>query len=236
VGTPRTPFARHVGPGAIGKVIEKCTQKYPGKRYKKIKELRADLLAALQDGATKAYSQADQKVLELLSDWGNLSDDDLDYIFLRLDDLADNKKFSSEIILAFKETFIKAIAPEHPEYIASFCKHLLEFNLANEGGFIFAYCDVLCDKMLEVFPVADLGGQAELLLGLLVLGTRHNRWYVERSFCQRANAAADAALIDRLIAEAEARQINLKPYLEHLLVSITVDEQGLHPQLRELVA
>ncbi|NQY97615.1 MAG: serine/threonine protein kinase [Henriciella sp.] len=231
VGTRRTPYERLRGPGAIGKVIEKCTQPLPRNRYREIAALRADLYDALENLDEQPPSPKDEKVIEILGQpaWTR---DDLDFVFMHVDEQTQERQFERRVVSSFSSEFLRFIAEHHPEYVPCICDYILEYNIEFEGNFDFNYCDVLANQMELVLQVADLEGKAKLLLGLLMLGTQHNRWYVERKFVDLAGPAANDALIRRMKIEAEARDIDIDGYLNHLPKSIHMSGSELHHMLR----
>jgi serine/threonine protein kinase len=232
VGRRRTPYAKQYGNGPIGKIIEKCTEPLPARRYQVIADLRADLYAALENLDAEATSEEDALVIEILGK-EEVTSQEWDYIFMRIDDLEDEGRFSRKLILAFDGRHIQLLGEEYPELLIVYIKHLLEYVIYNEGGFGFDFCDVLADQMLLPWEMADVEGKAYIMLALLVLGASHNRWYVERRFASVAGPMADDNFLKRMIAEAEAREINLSKHIRHISYSISVEASDLHEFLRK---
>ncbi len=72
--TPRIPYQRHSAPGPIGRVIEKCTELSPAKRFKNVAALRAALLSILATPQKiPPTPQAQQWIAELpdIATWSN---------------------------------------------------------------------------------------------------------------------------------------------------------------------
>ena len=71
---------------------------------------------------------------------------------------------------------------------------------------------------------------------MLVLGTSHNRWYVERKFVTMAGAKITDQLANRIKIELEVQNINFDIEINHLKQSIGVDSSVLHPILQQLLS
>jgi hypothetical protein len=96
----------------------------------------------------------------------------------------------------------------------------------------FDYCDVLADKMEKLFSIGSIALKAHVLLSLLVMGTSHNRWFVERKFFGLAGDALDDKVAQRFMVDVEADGLDLEPLLSHLEWSISVNRNLLHPRIR----
>ncbi len=231
VGKRRTPYAKQYGSGPIGAIIEKCTETVPRKRYQDIASLRSDLYAALEDLKDEKLSSEDQKVVEIL-DKDHISDEEWDVVFIRIDEIESDRDFSRKIILSFSGEQIAELSENHPELLSAYAHHLLEYVIETEGGLPFEFCDVLADQIMLPYQFADIEAQAYLALAMLILGTRHNRWYVERKFLGLAGPESDGTMIQRLISEADARRLKLGRYIGHLPRSITMSGDDLNEKLR----
>ena len=234
VGGPRIPFAKQRGPGEIGKIIEKCTEPHTRRRYSSIKALRADLFDALMISGDTTTSAEDDRIISILGS-EKPSQDDLDFVFLQLEDHISRRQFNRRVVSAFDPIVLKWIADRFPEYVSVLCEYLLEYNLDGQRAFRFEYCDVLADEMQQVYAYADDEGKALICLSLLILGTTHNRYYVEHMFLELCGPDADAGIVSRMLIEAEARNINFDKYVNHIPRSIHMSIEELHPLLRERI-
>ena len=231
VGKRRTPYARQHGPGAIGAVIEKCTEMLPARRYRDIAALRADLFAALENTHDDELSVEDETALELLSK-PNLSSDDWEAIFERIDEAQDEGRFQRSLVVGFNEKHLTALSVRHPELLQAYVLHVLEYVMHTRGKLGFDFCDVLADQMGLSWDFADVEGTAILALAMLLLGTSHNRWYVERRFLRMARHDGSDAIMRRMIVEARVRGIDLTKHLRQLLSSLQADVSHLHRLLQ----
>ena len=104
---------------------------------------------------------------------------------------------------------------------------------AQNGGFDFDYCDVIASKANTFYKHGELDLQAFIAIAMLVLGTKHNRWYVERKFIQMAGTSISAVLANRIRVEVELNNINFCRLIRQLEHSISVGRHELHPALQE---
>ena len=233
-GGARIPYRKHRAPGEVGNVIEKCTEEVPIRRFQNIQDLRAALYNALQTNSASPHSATDQKILELLQN-DSLSVDDLDHIFLTIDQRTDEKSFNQAILIAFPNGLIHSLGRDHPELLVLLLEHYFTFVRETEGRLDFNFCDILLDKMAHVYDAADDEGRAKLLLAMLTLGTSHNRFYVEKRFASLAGINADSRLVARMLIEAEVENVDVGHHLRHVMRSIGTSPSDFHPLLQEKI-
>lgn len=221
-------------PGRIGYIINKCTQRLPARRYQSVNEIRQDLYLALNDSVKLA---GDDRIANLLSQSTPLSNESWDEIFFALEENKNNTKYLNELFKLIKNDNIIDLAKNQGlPLLVSFTQIFTDFIIKN--SFDFDYCDILADKLITIFTYSkglhDISLQAYVLLALLILGVDHNRWYVERKFASLATVSVDERIIDRLIFEANDKDIILKQKIDHLLWSISLDLNSLHPKFSKL--
>jgi len=235
VGGKRTPYAKQYGPGKIGEIISKCTETLPIRRYRSISTLRADLYDALSAANYETLSRENRHVIDLLNK-DQLTSDEWDAVFMRLEEIEENKDFSRELITAFDLHHLKFLGDNHPELLAAYSIHMCEYGIYTAGSLPFDFCDVLADQMDLVISLStELEQRAVLAYSLLVMGVTHNRWYVERSFANLVKPEADADFVKRIIVESQSRGRDISKDLAHLTYSISLSPGLLHPDLAALV-
>ena len=105
-----------------------------------------------------------------------------------------------------------------------------------QRSFDFDYTDVLAAKAQLFYDLGELGLKANIAIAMLVLGTDHNRWFVERKFLAMVAPTVSEALIQRVIVEMSVLGINFKAEYARVLASIGVETNAIHPQLEALIA
>jgi hypothetical protein len=68
-------------------------------------------------------------------------------------------------------------------------------------------------------------------MALLLMGTSHNRWYVERMFVSLCSANLEEAVAKRLAIEFRASDEKVCRAISHLERSIHISRTTLHPLL-----
>ena len=230
----KIPHQELTGPGEMGRVIEKCTRRNQHRRFKNVAELREALFDALNKHVFVFESGEEKKVVELLDVRDRaLSSDEWDEIFDFVDERAEKKQSLENAFRALRIEHIQALASEDPGLIAGMGKLFSDF--VREGAFGFDYCDVLAGKAQEFYSLGDTGLRAEIAVGMLKLGTSHNRWFVEHKFMNMSGNSIDDDLGDRIVAEIGALEIDFKKEFAHLSGSISANSEQLHPAIRALL-
>lgn len=230
----RLPHVELTAPGAIGPVIEKCTKHYAHRRYKNVEEVRDALFAALSDYEFQYESNEEQAIVEILMRDALPSTDDWDKVFDFLDATPDNGQPTKNVWRALRRDHIdqlKATDPDLMEAVGTmFAAH------CRLRSFDFDYCDVLAAKGQMFYDYGETGLKANVAIGMLVLGTDHNRWFVERKFVDMAGPNVSEALVQRIIVEMSVLGIDFKRHFNHMKHSISVDADAFHPLLRAIVS
>ena len=114
---------------------------------------------------------------------------------------------------------------------ASVANYILEEVFDRKGGYSFAYCDFLANKLCAMLENSDdVEIRARAILALLILGTYHNRWYVERLFCKHAGPLQSYDVIKRIIVEASIREIDVTERIEFCFRSINASPNWTLPE------
>lgn len=231
----RLPHVELTAPGAIGPVIEKCTKHYAHRRYKNVEELREALFSALHDYEFQFESNEEEAIVGILMREDVLpTTEEWDQIFDFLDTTPDSGQPTKNLFRALRREHIDQLNEHDPDLMDAIGKMFA--NHCRERSFDFDYCDVLAAKGQLFFDYGELGLKAAIAIGLLVLGTSHNRWFVERKFPAMAGPAASDELVQRIIVEMSVLNVDFKYQFFHLSSSISLNEDALHPRLRELLA
>lgn len=173
--TPRVPYQRQTAHGAIGTIIEKCTEARPDKRFKTVQALRGTLLTLLASTPTIAPSPKASEWADSLKDISQWS---LDKAY-GLARFVSNNSDVSDLYVVFKqldEDAINALFALDAEIWKFIC---LQYTEWVEGtAFDFGFCDVLAKRLELIFTVGDLECKGASILAAAELGRSHNRWFV----------------------------------------------------------
>jgi serine/threonine protein kinase len=229
-GGNRTPYVDLTVPGPCREIVEKCTKKNPSRRYQSIAELRSDLFEALNSPDINFGSTEEADMVGLLNSKDELSDDEWDRFFELLEYADIRSTATYNLFRSIRIQHIDTLAATSHDLLNALGMQFSEY--VREIAHNFDYCDVLADKMEKLFSIGSIALKAHVLLSLLVMGTSHNRWFVERKFFGLAGDALDDKVAQRFMVDVEADGLDLEPLLSHLEWSISVNRNLLHPRIR----
>lgn len=93
-------------------------------------------------------------------------------------------------------------------------------------SFNFAMCDVLASRLDVFWIINDPEVRSNVLLGLLIMGASHNRWYVEQKFVSRIKNCDDNTA-KRFVLESAVRRQQVITAINHLPRSINFNRSEL---------
>jgi len=174
--TPRVPYQRQSATGAIGGVIEKCTEQRPEKRFKSIQALRGTLLTLLaSDSSITASPKASEwaAAIKEIQNWNS----DRTHAFARFVSQASPSEDQYAVFSALDEdalTLLHGLDVDLWKFVVlRYCDWIEE-----SSGFSFEYCDVLAKRLELIFQTGDLECKAAAALASALMAKSHNRWYV----------------------------------------------------------
>ena len=223
----RVPFTELTADGKIGDIISKCTKTQPRRRYSSIAELREDLYEALSSEEIKFHSSDEENIINILAANSELTDEQWDEVFDLIDDNADNNVSNGNIFRSINNQHIVNLSTQAPELFASLGKDF--FDYTQETGFDFDYSDVLANKLQIFYEHGGIELKSLSAIAMLLLGVRHNRWYVEHKFMKMVGLDIDNNLALRIKIEIENQNINLENKISHVENSINVNRNAIHP-------
>lgn len=232
-GANRIPHTELTVAGPLAAIVQKCTKKNLRRRYKSVAALREELYEVLSREVLTFVSQEEGEIVALLQSATELSDEQWDRVFQQIDENNDAGRSNHAIFRALSLDHIRQLNESAPELFAALGEDYAAY--AQKGVFPFEYCDVIADKAQLFYDLGELDVKARIAIGLLVLGTSHNRWFVERKFISMAGRAIDVALAERIKVEIEVQGVNFQREADHLQFSIRVTKADLHPILAELI-
>jgi len=194
----RIPFTQIRTTGEYAPILEKCTEVDYRRRFPTVTALRAALFDLWAASAAPSSSLPDGDVLSsLLADSGSI---DAWRRFLthveQQSNCADRDQFlrslNSELLLELQGIdevlFSRAIQ--------------LVCEWASSSGFEWSYCDVVGDRLLEAYRVANVRLRAIIVIAALELSVSHNRWHVMRQAGVMLGGTAENGLVERILIEA----------------------------------
>ncbi|MCE9781339.1 serine/threonine-protein kinase [Shewanella algae] len=233
VRTQRIPYTELTVDGELGPIVEKCTKNLPIRRYKSVSELRDDLYNVLNNTEITFTSANEEVIVKKLRANSVLTDKEWDSVFIQIDRNLGERVGIANIIAAISLEHIDSLSKSSPDLYAALGDYFVESIMGN--SFNFDYCDVLASKAERFYSDADIGLKAKIALAMLYLGTSHNRWYVERKVLVMMGSSISNELAQRIKMEIEVQDIDFEWRIGHLKRSIGVNENFLHPILRDLI-
>ena len=214
----------------IDDIIEVCTRQEPLTRFQNVQDLREALVESLSISTTEV------NVSRQGMDYKNYLKDNVYYddsMLLKLFKYLESNEGTTDAYFIFS-----SINSDVIERILSYPQRAKEFTdlysaWARQSLHDFNRCDVIAMHLESLHKeVHDLGTQSNILLALLIMGAKHNRWYVEEKFIKLVQLAS-FNLCRRFIIEANVIGDDVKRQFEHLEYSIGAQRQKLPQQLQQ---
>jgi len=228
----RVPCAEIRESGVFDALLLNCTRAKPDRRFKSVETVRDVFLSIDTSGVSVSTKEAGS-LADILD-----SDDDLDRSQLNmLAEFLEDNEDSPDAIILLRKLSIDRIKSAWPiDYLLTKRIGLIFSAWVACGVFDFEYCDVLANRSIEFINEGDFDLQSECLLALLKMGTRHNRWYVERIFVNLCGADMDEGLAKRLSVEFRASGDEICSLIDRMEGSISATRNDLHPALIKALA
>ena len=214
----RTPYAQHSANGAVGVIIEKCTNQNPAKRPT-IKVLRTILLDALleEGGLCEVEDEQASEWLEKLKDIENWGEEDYEQ-FARFFANLDTKErisghenawvysMSTPFLTRISNEELQRIVERHDGISSAIVEKYCEW--ARNTAFEFNFSDSVCSRLTTIFDHGTPSDKAAAFAALIELGQSHNRWYIMRCMLRRASKdSIDDGLAKRLAIELKTEEL-----------------------------
>lgn len=225
---PRVPLHEIKESSEFGGILLNCTRDNPSRRFKSVIALR-DALLSLGTVAIEPTTSAGAQIFETLAKpIATLLETDWNVIINFVDD-----KYPDPDALST----LRQISVEHiTELLTRFPKQggklgMLYANWIREHSFQYEECDGLSIRLQKFVEQTTVDVQAECLMAMLYLGTKHNRWYVERKFAGLVSRSLSDDLAARLAIEFRVDGEDACNAISHLYRSIGFEKKNLHPLL-----
>ena len=229
----RVPYTELSLSGPIGNIIEKCTKKNSVRRYANVSVLRDELYKVLNESELNFSSNNEERVISLMNSKTELDDDEWDMVFLQVEKNITNGASLDIIMASLSLNHIESLKDNSPEIFKSMGMFFSESIF--ENYFDFDYCDVLASKAEVFYNHADIELKASIAVSLLELGTKHNRFYVQRKAARMMNDHISIELANRIIVELKVLGVDFRKKMRDLCISINFNTSNLHPILTEIL-
>lgn len=214
----------------FGNLLQSATRMNPSRRFSSVASFR-EALNSITSTIEDVKTEGAEIVLETLnkpssdfdeSDVSKLSD------FLSSNVVEDEKdKIMSSIKLDHITEILKY--PHLSPYIAK-----SYFNFVRNGNFPWDFCDTLKNRVIEFMEIGTVDILSEGIFALLYMGTKHNRWYVQRAAASYLKSDIDSALLKRLEMEMIVDDIKFCSAFKHLLYSINENPKNFNIELQKI--
>jgi hypothetical protein len=204
-----------------------CTRADPSRRFKSVRAFLDALVSidpkapALQGDQAKSLADALEKPGPMTQAiWG-------EFVEFVEDNLAseDGKALLRKLTMER----IEEVCGQFPDTAGRLAIAFSEWVISS--GFIFDTCDGIADRLRAFISSVPITAKVECLMALLLMGTSHNRWYVERMFMNICSAGLEESIAKRLAIEFRASGEKVCRAISHVEQSIHVSRTSLHPLL-----
>lgn len=217
-----------------GNIMQICTETDPQKRFKNVADLREEIFATdktlfsatddiVQNYASILTKNKPEKITS--KQWREI----VNYIEAGQDVTED-------------DSLLELLSSEHISYLINNYDDIANSlgktyaTWIKESRFRFSACDGLAVRLLQFYDGCEMDVKIDCLMALLIMGTSHNRWFVENQFVRKVSKKMDDSIARRLAVQFSAEREIVCPAIEHLKESINFSVDNLHPFLSEKIA
>ncbi|WP_159124378.1 serine/threonine-protein kinase [Acinetobacter variabilis] len=199
-------------------ILQICTRLDKNDRFQSVKELREAVVSTVLPGSNQQPTQGSPQET-LLADLKAKDTYEISFLNTVLNFLENSNYIDSHsVFLNLEQVMIEKIIATNDSNIISRLSHVYSKWVSN-SSFDFSMCDVLASRLDIFWNVNDPEVRSNVLLGLLIMGTRHNRWYVEQKFVSRVKSC-DPLTAQRFVLESAVRKQQVSAAINHLPNSI----------------
>jgi serine/threonine protein kinase len=227
----REPLTEIRESGPYGQILSVCTRRDADKRFPSVMALRD---AILNVGGTENLSAATpgNDLITSLNSSNKLTRKEWEEVESILtteiskDSISDDAK---AILTLLDKDRINELAAHNQKLFIEI--GLVIASWAKEHGFGFGFCDILADRLELLLKLGDTRLGVQCIMGLLYLGTDHNRFYVEGLFMRNARPSMDDELARGVAIEFTIEKNHVCRAISHLEKYYNVRRESLHPSL-----
>lgn len=201
-GSPRVPYQQYTADGPLGRIVEKCTEADPRKRFRDVAALRGAVLTLLAKPPALAPSPSAKEWEEALDEASEWDAKRLE-TFARYLRQSEGSDEAAPVLVKLEEETLKLfhrLDPQLWEVVAlSYCDWA-------RGSFDFAYCDVIVRRLEVIFELGSLNTKAAAALAAAHLGAFHNRFFVMRRLLSMCGPSLEDKAAERISIEIVVEQ------------------------------
>ncbi|QWG12750.1 serine/threonine protein kinase [Bradyrhizobium sediminis] len=223
----RVPCQEIKEDGDYAQVLLGCTRTDPARRFKSVRAF-LDALISIDPKAPALQNDQAKELAEHLEKPGPMTP----AIWSRFVEFVEDNLASEDGKSLLRKLSLERIeelcgqAPDNAGRLA-----VVYAEWVASSGFNFDACDGIADRLSALISSVPITAKVECLMALLLMGTSHNRWYVERMFVSLCSADLDEPVAKRLAIEFRASDEKVCRAVSHLERSIHVSRTSLHPLL-----
>ncbi len=192
--------------GPLGRVISKCTEPTPQRRFANADDLRRGFVAAYaQHARTQAGvpptppTAVENQWIAALRDIAAWDQPKREAFAAYLSNLAPRGE-DEPVLAALEDVHLVALAQD-PLVGDAVVRAYSEW--VHGTGFTFSYCDVIIHRVLAIFVHGTPDATAAAALAAARLGARHNRWYVMKLLVEKCGHGLAVNVAQRVALEIE---------------------------------
>ncbi len=227
----RIPFTQIRTTGEYAPLLEKCTEVDYRRRFPSVAALRAalfDLWAA--SSAPTSSVLAGDILSNLLADSG--SKDAWRKFLTHVEQQSDTSDRDQFLRSVNSELLVKLQTIDDVLFSRAI---QLVCEWASSSGFEWSYCDVVGDRLLEAYRVANVRLRAVIVLAALELSVSHNRWHVMQQAGVMLGGTAENGLVERILIEAGIDN-SIEKKLRRIEEGVRWPRSNWHEKLRDYLS
>ncbi|MFB9056922.1 serine/threonine protein kinase [Mariniflexile ostreae] len=214
----------------FGNLLQSATRMDPSRRFSSVASFREAL-----NSITSTIEDAKTEVAEIVLETLNKPSTDFDE-----NDVSKLSDFlSSGVVEDEKDIIMSSIKLNHIKEILKY-PHLSTyiaksyFNFVRNGNFPWDFCDTLKNRVTEFMEIGTVDILSEGIFALLYMGTKHNRWYVQRAAASYLKNDIDSTLLKRIEMEIIVDGSKFCSAFKHLLYSIDEKSKNFNSDFQEI--
>ena len=190
----RIPYAQIRASGPYAPILEKCTEIDHKRRFPTVAALRAALFDLWRTSQFAPPPADETSLLDAVNN--NLGDIDA---WRNLISHLEKSPSPEAALQAITGAMLVRLATLDDVLFGRLMHLVCEW--ASGTSFVWAYCDVVGDRLLETYPAGSVRIKCAIVLSALELAISHNRFHVMRQVAAMLGPTAETGLVDRMLIE-----------------------------------
>ncbi|MDI9366428.1 MAG: serine/threonine-protein kinase [Flavobacterium sp.] len=214
-----------------GNLLLSATRKDPTRRFSSVAAFR-EALSSISNRTAPTRTLIAGKVLNSLKNDIDTFDENAISLLTDFLSSAVTQDEKNTILGEIKLLHIEKIVLEnkHGAYIAKvYCDYV------RNSSFGWDFCDTLANRIIAFMNIGTIDIISEGIFALLYMGTRHNRFYVERKAIQYFCGEIENKLLQRIIMEIRVDGDKFCDAINHLFRSINYNKSDLNTEIQKII-